>query len=107
MRKLVILICSTLVGCSSPVKAESWSMPNQNGGEIVIAARDCTVKGKDYSPLRQAYSYWNGGYIEGCWFVQDNMVKIIWMRSDGGADTRMYNFSDFTQKSKSQGRPRS
>jgi hypothetical protein len=78
--------------------AESWSMKNKNGGEIVITDRECRHNGKTYSLLRQAYSYWNGGLLEGCWTIQDNVVKIIW-NVTGGAETRVYEFGDFSKKS--------
>ena len=80
--------------------AESWSMKNQNGGEIVITDRACKINGKDYSPLKEAYSYWSGGYMSGCWYIEDSMIKIIWSLANGNrAETRVYQFNDFTQKS--------
>ena len=79
--------------------ADSWSLPNKNGGEIVISDRDCRYNGKNYSPLKQAYSYWSSGYLEGCWTIEDGMVKIIWKNPDGSADTRMYPLQNFSQKS--------
>lgn len=81
--------------------ANSFSMKNQNGGEIVITDRVCTYKGTSYEHLRHAYSYWNGGYIEGCWTVTDNMVRIIWLLDHGEPEKnqRYYNFSDFSRKS--------
>jgi hypothetical protein len=82
--------------------ANSWSQQNQNGGEIVIADRACVVQGKDYGPLKQAYSYWNGGFMEGCWLIQDGMVKIIWKTTwNDGVETRMYTIESFTPKTKS------
>ena len=78
--------------------AAAMSMPNKNGGEIVITDRVCTYDNQDFQSLRHAYSYWNGGYIEGCWLVVDEMVRIIWFRSGGGHDIRMYNFSEFRTK---------
>jgi hypothetical protein len=79
-------------------QAESFSMPNKNGGEIVISDRTCMHNGKSYDPLKQAYSYWNGGYLEGCWTLEDNMVKIIWL-VNGQPSTRVYSITDFTRKS--------
>ena len=82
--------------------AAAFSMPNQNGGEIVITDRVCSYKDQDFKSLRAAYSYWNGGFIEGCWLIVDDMVRIIWIRDGGGSDTRVYNFSDFRPKTGSR-----
>ena len=95
MRKLLI----ALLLLPSVSLAESWSMPNKNGGEIVITNRDCVVKGTNYSPLKEAFSHWNGGYLEGCWYLEDNMVKIIWQLSGGGMERRAYRMEDFDRKS--------
>ena len=93
MKKLLV----ALLMVPTIALAESFSMPNKNGGEIVITDRICTRNGKSYDPLKQAYSYWNGGYLEGCWTLEDNMVKIIWMTT-GDPSIRMYNITDFTRK---------
>lgn len=95
MKKLL----ATLLFVPCIALAEAWSLPNKSGGEIVISDRECRYNGKSYAPLRQAYSYWNGGYLEGCWTVEDGMVKIIWKNNDGSADTRVYPLNQFTQKS--------
>ena len=94
MRKLLV----ALLMVPAVAMAESFSMPNKNGGEIVITDRTCTHNGKSYDPLKQAYSYWNGGYLEGCWAIEDNMIKIIWL-VDGKPSTRMYNPNEFSRKS--------
>lgn len=102
MRLLLALLFMPVVAL-----AESWSMPNQNGGEIVITDRNCFYKGEDYGPLKQAYTHWNGGYIEGCWLLEDGMIKILW-QDPKGITPRMYKIEHFTQKTKpSKQQPRS
>lgn len=78
--------------------AAAFSMPNKNGGEIVITDRVCTFNNEDFHGLRNAYSYWNGGYLEGCWLIVDEMIRIVWFRPGGGHDVRMYNFTEFKPK---------
>lgn len=78
--------------------AAAFSMPNQNGGEIVITDRVCNYKDQDFPGLRHAYTYWNGGYLEGCWFIIDEMVRIIWLHKNGTNETRMYGFGSFAPK---------
>lgn len=97
MRKLLV----ALLMVPTIALAESFSMPNNNGGEIVITDRVCTYKGQNYDPLKHAYSYWNGGLINGCWKVTDNMVEIIWLLDHGEPEKnrRFYQFSDFKRKS--------
>ena len=94
MKKLLV----ALIMVPSVAFAAAFSMPNKNGGEIVITDRVCSYKDQDYKTLRAAYSYWNGGFIEGCWLIVDEMVRIIWLREGGGYDVRMYNFTDFSPK---------
>jgi hypothetical protein len=97
MRKLLVALAMV----PTLALANSFSMPNQNGGEIVITDRPCTFKGKTYDPLKHAYSYWNGGLVNGCWMITDNMIEIIWIMDQGDPEKnrRFYNPSDFTRKS--------
>ena len=94
MKKLLV----ALLMAPSVALANSFSMPNKNGGEIVITDRTCMSNGKSYDPLKQAYSHWNGGYLEGCWTIEDNMIKIIWL-VDGKPSIRIYSPGDFSRKS--------
>lgn len=98
MKKLIV--AALFIPCMA--SAEAWSIPNKNGGEIVITDRECRYGGKSYAPLKQAYSHWSGGYLEGCWHLEDEMIKILWKNSDGTSDTRLYRIQDFTQKSGAQ-----
>jgi hypothetical protein len=94
MKKLLV----ALLMVPNMAWAAAMSMPNKNGGEIVITDRVCTFNNEDFQGLRHAYSYWNGGYIEGCWLVVDEMIRIVWFRPNGGHDVRMYNFTEFKTK---------
>ena len=94
MKKLLV----ALLMVPSMAWAAAFSTPNKNGGEIVITDRVCTYMNQDFPGLRHAYTYWNGGYLEGCWLIVDEMVQIIWLHKDGTNDTRIYNFSGFKPK---------
>jgi hypothetical protein len=86
--------------------ADTWSMPNKNGGEIVITNRNCVIDGKNYGPLKMAYSYWNGGYLEGCWLIQDDLVKVLWRTTGAeGVLQRVYPPEEFTPKTQSPKTP--
>jgi hypothetical protein len=71
MKKLILI--AALV--AAPAFADSWAMPNQAGGEIVLTDRKCPGHPK----LLQAYNYGPGGdYSPGCWTIVDNMVHVVW-----------------------------
>ena len=53
MKKLLLI--AALV--STPAFADSWAMPNQAGGEIVLTDRPCP----GYKKLLAAYNYSSGG----------------------------------------------
>lgn len=79
---------------SAIATADSWAIPNKNGGEIVVTDRKCS----DHKNLLQAYNYGNGGkYMEGCWALIDDMVHVAW--SDGSRYT--YPLDAFYKKSTS------
>ena len=70
--------------------------PNQAGGKIVLTDEACKHKGKTYEGLNRAYNYGVQGYTtEGCYFVEDETVVVIW--DDGTATPRMrYPAENFT-----------
>jgi hypothetical protein len=72
------------------------TMPNQAGGKIVLTDEACRHKGKTYDGLNRAYNYGAQGYTtEGCFFVEDETVVVIW--DDGTATPRMrYPAENFT-----------
>ena len=84
MKKL--LICMLFM--SSSVMADTWAMPNEGGGQIVISDRLC----QGYKHIYQAYAYTNKGYIEGCWALMDGKVHIVWEKNNG---RRVYEMNDF------------
>lgn len=90
MKKLVII--AALV--AAPAFADSWAMPNQAGGEIVLTDRKCP----GYKTLLEAYNYTQGGQMQtGCWTVLDNMVHVVW---DGSPKRYTYPLESFHTKSK-------
>lgn len=55
------------------------SMPNKGGGKIVLTNDVCKYGEKTYSKLSRAYNYTETGYgSEGCFYVEDETVVIIW-----------------------------
>ena len=72
------------------------TMPNKAGGKIVLTDETCKHNGKAYDQLNRAYNYGTQGYTtEGCYFVEDETVVVIW--DDGSATPRMrYPAENFT-----------
>ena len=87
MKRLILI--AALV--AAPVFADSWAILNKSGGEIVVNDKPCP----GYPKLRQAYNYGEGGRsMNGCWYIQDDMVKVVW---DDGT-TYAYPASSFYKK---------
>jgi hypothetical protein len=88
------LLAVLLASVSLTALADTFAMPNQAGGEIVLSDRACSdKKGKG---LSEAYNYSSGGrYMEGCWTVIDGMVHVVWF--DGTRYT--YSIDSFYKKS--------
>ena len=84
MKKL--LICMLFV--SSSVIADTWVMPNQGGGQVVLTDRKC----QGYKSLFYAYTYTENVFLDGCWTVLDNKVHVVWDKKQG---RRVYNLNDF------------
>jgi hypothetical protein len=104
-----ILLLTALLVVSLNVSAGAIATsPNRAGGKIVLTDEVCKYGGKVYEKLNRAYNYGAEGYTtEGCFFVEDETVVIIW--DDGTATPRMrYPAENFTlikrnkTKSKSQ-----
>lgn len=86
------LLAVLLASISITALADSYAMPNKNGGEIVITDRAC----KGYKNLRFAYSYSDTGKtFNGCWTIIDDRVHLIY--DDGTVYT--YPASGFYKKS--------
>ena len=89
MKKLLLI--AALV--AAPAFADSWAMPNQAGGEIVLTDRPCP----GYKKLLAAYNYSSGGRTQtGCWTVVDDMVQVVW--NDSGR-RYVYSLDSFYVKS--------
>lgn len=90
MKKLLLI--AALI--AAPAFADSWAMPNQAGGEIVLTDRKCPGHPK----LLEAYNYGTAGRsLSGCWTVIDNMVHVVW--EDSGR-RYTYPLENFYVKSK-------
>lgn len=82
-----------LLAYAAVTQAVTWEMPNQSGGKIVLTDRVCKQDGKTYEYLNDAYGYdSNGTVIYGCWFMQDDLVNIIWAKT---GTHKVYNPKDF------------
>lgn len=79
------------------------SMPNQGGGKIVLTNEVCKYEGKTYSKLSRAYNYTSEGHTsEGCFYIEDETVVVIWKQSSGAKQMR-YPAENFTIIKKSAG----
>ena len=100
MRKLI----ATLLFC--PVLAYGAvlaTMPNQAGGKIVLTDEQCKLNGKVYDPLRRAYNYGSDGTTnDGCWYLDDETVVVVWKLKDGSSSTRRYPAENFDIRKKQQ-----
>ena len=91
-----------LMGLIDEVRAETIaSMPNQGQGKIVLTNEACTYGGKTYSSLTRAYNYTYEGYTtEGCFYVEDETVVVIWA-TNGKSTTMRYPANNFNLTKKS------
>jgi hypothetical protein len=72
------------------------TLPNQAGGKIVLTDEECRHDGQVYSALRKAYNYGSSGNTsDGCWYLDDETVVVIWKQSNGQASTRRYPVENF------------
>ena len=95
MIKLIAAAVLLMAGCA--VAQDIFVMPNKGGGEIVLTGRVCKFESKTYDHLREAYSHFPDGVLQGCWHIKDGMIEVIW-NVRGNAERRMYNFNDFQQR---------
>jgi hypothetical protein len=91
-----------LMGLINEVRSETIaSMPNQGQGKIVLTNETCTYGTKSYSNLSRAYNYTSEGYtMEGCFYVEDETVVVIWA-TNGKATTMRYPANNFNLTKKS------
>jgi hypothetical protein len=72
------------------------TMPNEGGGKIVLTDETCKHNGKTYPELNRAYNYTTSGYgSEGCFFVEDETVVVVWALASGAKRMR-YPIENFT-----------
>jgi hypothetical protein len=86
-----------LVGFVQEVRADTIAtMPNEGGGKIVLTDEVCKYEGKTYNKLNRAYNYTTSGHSsEGCFYVEDETVVVIWDTSVGVRRMR-YPAENFT-----------
>jgi hypothetical protein len=100
---MVVALIFLLIFVPNVKAAGIASMPNKAGGRIVLTDEVCKHKGKVYDTLKRAYNYSTEGYTtEGCFFVEDETVVVIW--DDGTANPRMrYPIENFTLIKRNKG----
>jgi hypothetical protein len=78
------------------------TMPNEGGGKIVLTDEVCKYDGKTYAGLSRAYNYTTSGHgSEGCFFIEDETVVVVWATSAGVKRMR-YPAENFTLTKKKQ-----
>ena len=99
MKKLLIALALLPAVALADVVA---TMPNQAGGKIVITDEVCKHQGKTYETLRRAYNYGSDGNTgDGCWYLDDETVVIVWKLMNGEASTRRYPAENFSIRKRS------
>ena len=72
------------------------TMPNEGGGKIVLTDEVCKYEGKTYNKLSRAYNYTTSGHgSEGCFYIEDETVVVIWQMPNGSRQMR-YPAENFT-----------
>lgn len=89
MNKLLLALCFVPL----LAKADSWDMPNQAGGKIVLTTTPCSDKPNQSVVFSTTRS---GDTIFGCWFGAENFVMIVW--SNGEVST--FPGTSFTYRKK-------
>jgi len=109
LRRLKDLLIGTVVGMvfvgfAQEVRAEAIAtMPNEGGGKIVLTDEVCKYEGKTYNKLNRAYNYTTSGHSsEGCFFIEDETVVVIWDTPSGSRRMR-YPAENFTMTKKRSG----
>ena len=75
MKKLVMI--AALV--AAPAFADTWEIPNKNGGKIVLEDSVCISGTKRYESLRSMFAVsGDGKTFSGCWYVSDGWVRVIY-----------------------------
>jgi hypothetical protein len=97
MKKLLIGVTLALTATLSNAEMLA-TQPNKAGGKIVLTDEVCVdpVTKKRYDALKRAYNYSSeGGTSEGCFFVEDETVVVVWVLSSS-RETSRYPIENFT-----------
>lgn len=100
---LVVFLILFLMFATSAKAGAIASMPNEGGGKIVLTDETCKHDGKTYKELNRAYNYTTAGYSsEGCYFIEDETVVVVWALASGAKRMR-YPAENFTLIRRSKG----
>lgn len=93
MKKLLIALALLPTLAFADVVA---TMPNQAGGKIVLTDEQCKYAGKTYDPLKRSYFYTPEGLNgDGCWYLEDETIVVVWKERNGASTTRRYPVENF------------
>jgi hypothetical protein len=86
---LYIIFSAIALSTCSCAHAETWTMPNNAGGQIVLTDRKCSEK---YPSLMQMYARsGDGTTLNGCWALYDGYVHVSYDdRTERTYDPRMF-----------------
>ena len=84
MNKLFLILAIV----SNLAQADTWVMPNQGNGQIVLTDRKCSGT----KNLFYVYAYTTTAFLEGCWGLLDGKVHVVWEKGQG---RRVYEMQDF------------
>jgi len=91
------IVGAFIVYGNSAFAAAIASMPNQGNGKIVLTDELCKHEGKTYDTLNRAYNYTTEGHtMEGCFYVEDETVVVIWKLAKGEPRRMRYPIEGFT-----------
>lgn len=94
MKKLLLTILFFCNFCYANVIA---TMPNKAGGKIVLTNETCSYNNKTYGNLKRTYYYTQEGYTnEGCFYLEDDTIVVIWSDGDKNSSVMRYEANSFT-----------
>ena len=80
--KRLKLIATIATLATAPVYADTFEMPNQSGGRIVLQESVCYIGKKKYEHLNSMFAVSGAGKsYSGCWYYEEGWVHVIY--SDG------------------------
>jgi hypothetical protein len=100
---MVVVLILLLAFMPTAKAAAIATMPNEGGGKIVLTDEVCKNDGKTYNKLNRAYNYTTAGHgSEGCFYIEDETVVVIWDTAAGVRKMR-YPAENFTLIKRSKG----